>query len=265
MLYNLMAAEVEIMDTKVKEQFESVWQKYFNNPDLPIIFYYSDVAKADEVVKAGSVTRCIIGALSKVRDGKSMRFDAKSIGCFGGRRYLGFAENIRPNFEYFLSCGIPGEMEGERYKKSPEIVKEVMKNMSVFKAPAKYIAFKRWDSLDKSENPEAVIFFAQPDVLSGLFTLANFDEIEPNGVICPFGSGCSSIVYYPLKENAAARPRAVLGMFDVSARPFVHPGTLTFAVPFKKFTKMLDNVEESFLTTNSWKAIQKRIGKSLNR
>jgi len=29
-----------------------------------------------------------------------------------------------PHFEYFLSCGIPGKLEGERYKKSPELVKE---------------------------------------------------------------------------------------------------------------------------------------------
>lgn len=28
-----------------------------------------------------------------------------------------------PNFEYFLSCGIPGKLEGERYKKTPELVR----------------------------------------------------------------------------------------------------------------------------------------------
>lgn len=34
--------------------------------------------------------------------------------------------HIRPDFEYFLSCGIPGKMEGEPDKKSPELVKEIM-------------------------------------------------------------------------------------------------------------------------------------------
>lgn len=29
---------------------------------------------------------------------------------------------MRPKFEYFLSCGIPGEMEGERYIRTPEMV-----------------------------------------------------------------------------------------------------------------------------------------------
>ena len=110
---------------------------------------------------------------------------------------LTFAMTEKPDFEYFLSCGIPGKVEGERYKKSPEMVKEIMKQMPEFKAPARYIVFKRWDRLEDSDNPEVVIFFGKADVLSGLFTLANFDEIEPNGVIAPFCSGCASIVYYP--------------------------------------------------------------------
>jgi hypothetical protein len=29
---------------------------------------------------------------------------------------IGFTQELRPNFEFFLTCGIPGEMEGERYK-----------------------------------------------------------------------------------------------------------------------------------------------------
>ncbi|MBM3149484.1 MAG: hypothetical protein FJZ88_05580, partial [Chloroflexi bacterium] len=210
-------------------------------------------------VKPGSVPRCVIGALARVREGEPLSFDANSVGCFGGKRYLGFADKIMPNFEYFLSCGIPGKLEGERYKKSPELVKDLMKYAHTFKAPGRFIVFKRWDMLDKSDNPEVVIFFAQPDVLSGLFTLANFDEAEPNGVFCPFSSGCGSIVQYPYLERGGERPRAVLGMFDVSARPFVPAGTLSFAAPMNKFLKMFGNMEESFLITKSWSAVRKRI------
>jgi hypothetical protein len=49
-------------------------------------------------------------------------------------------------------------------------------------------------------------------------------------------------------------------MFDVSARPFVPADVLSFAVPMKKFIGMIDNMEESFLITGSWKKVQKRIG-----
>jgi uncharacterized protein (DUF169 family) len=187
----------------------------------------------------------VIGALVEVRRGCSFSFDADSIGCFGGRRYLGFAESIMPDFEYFLSCGIPGKMEGERYKKSPELVEEIMKNWPNFKAPAPFAIFKRWDNLDKDDNPEVVIFFAQPDVLAGLFTLVNFDESEPEGVIAPMGSGCSSILSYPYLQKESQYPRAVIGMFDPSARPYVPKDVLSFSVPMMKFVTMIENMEEA--------------------
>jgi hypothetical protein len=48
-------------------------------------------------------------------------------------------------------------------------------------------------------------------------------------------------------------------LFDVSARPYIPENTLSFSVPMRKFERMARNMEESFLTTNSWKAVQKRI------
>jgi uncharacterized protein (DUF169 family) len=247
------------MDMKIVEKFSQLWRKYFNDAELPVTFYYTDEEGHAELAKRGSVPRCVIGAIAKVRDGNSYCFDAESIGCFGGRRYLGFATKIMDDFEYFLSCGIPGKVRGERYKKSPELVRETMKYAPAFKAPARFVVFKRWDMLQKSDSPEVVIFFGQPDVLSGLFTLSNFDEAEPNGVLAPFGSGCSSIILYPYLERNSTRPRAIIGMFDPSARPFVPADTLTFSVPMNKFNSMVENMEESFLITDTWKAIQKRI------
>jgi len=250
------------MDIKMKETFIEGWKKYFNGADLPITFYYSQEAGGAETVKSPSGHQCIIGVLSRVRKGTSLCFDVNSIGCPGGKRYLGFTQEIRPEFEYFLSCGIPGKLEGERYKKTPELVKEAMKRMPEFKAPAQFIVFKRWDKLEKQDNPEVVIFFAQPDVLSGLFTLTNFDEADPNGVFAPFSAGCGSIVQYPYLEKDSTRPRGVVGMFDVSARPFVPKETLTFALPMIKFLRMIENMEESFLITPSWDKVKARIEKS---
>ena len=202
---------------------------------------------------------CLIGALVKVQKGLSLCFNADSIGCPGGRRYVGFETEVRPDFEYFLSCGIPGKLEGERYKKSPALVREIINHLPVLKAPARFIVFKRWNLIGEAEHPEVVIFFAEPDVLSGLFTLANFDETEPNRVIAPFGSGCSTIVQYPYLEKNSDHPRGVIGMFDVSARPFVPRHTLTFSVPVNKLVSMIENMEESFLITRSWAKVQRRI------
>jgi len=247
------------MKISCKERLTLLWKKHFNGAELPITFYYTDEEGHADLVKPGSVHRCVIAALLKVRKGVSLCFGADSVGCFGGKRYLGFAENIMPDFEYFLSCGIPGKMEGERYKKSPELVKESMQHSPVFKAPGRYIVFKRWDMLETSDDPQVVISFAEPDVLAGLFTLASFDEADPNSVMAPFGSGCSTIVYYPYLQSESRHPKGVIGMFDISARPFVPKNVLTFSVPMKKFIMMIENMEESFLITDSWAKVKKRI------
>jgi len=255
----ILAEGGDVMDMGLKEHFVELWETYFSGAELPIAFFYTDQEGLGEMVKPPSGHQCFISTLSKVRRGSPLCFDVNSIGCGGGKRHLGFSEEIIPNFEYFLSCGIPGKLEGERYKKTPEMVKEIMKQMPEFKAPARFIALKRWDKLEKADEPDVVVFFAQPDVLSGLFTLASFDEVEPNGVFAPFSAGCGSIVQYPYLEKASDRPRCVLGMFDVSARPYAPEGTLTFAAPMNKFTRMIGNMRESFLITDSWAKVRKRI------
>ena len=247
------------MDMKLKEDFLSKWKQYFNNAELPIAYYYTDIPDGAEIVTAGSGPRCVIGALAAVRRGKSQAFDVDAVGCPGGKRYLGFSPGLMPNFEYFLSCGIPGKLEGERYKKTPEMVTEAMKQWPVFTAPARYIVFKRWDSLEEYDTPDVVVFFAPPDVMSGLFTLASFDETDSEMTMAPFGSGCSTIVQSPYLESKKEQPRTVIGMFDVSARPFVPAGCLTFSAPMSKFARMVANMDESFLITGSWQQVQKRI------
>jgi hypothetical protein len=118
---------------------------------------------------------------------------------------------------------------------------------------------KRWDKLGANDQPFAVIFFAPPDVLSGLFGLANFDRSDPNGVISPNGSGCSTIVNYPFWEARSDQPRCVLGMFDVTARPQVPETYLTFTIPFARLRQMVANMDESFLVTEAWEHLQARI------
>jgi hypothetical protein len=249
------------MDMTLKLKFMSSWQRYFNDAELPITFYYTSQPGGAKQVPPPSAHQCIIGLLSLVGKGTSLCFDADSLACGSGKRSLGFSDEVMPYFDYFLSCGIPLKVEGERYKKSPELVREMMQQLPDFRAPAKYIVFKRWDMLEAADKPEVVIFQAPPDVLSGLFTLANFDRAEPNGVFTPFCAGCGAIVKYPYLEIKSSNPRAVLGMFDVSARPYVPKETLSFALPMKKLAGMVGDMDKSFLVTKSWERVQKRIGR----
>ncbi len=245
--------------TKLKNEFTGQWKKYFGKAELPLIFYYTD--DPGEIKKAPKAKgrQCIIGDLKQIRNGESLCFDNEAVGCMGGKRYLGFSDKLRPDFDYFLSCGIPGKVEGERYKKTPDLVRDFLKNHQTLPAPGKWIVFKPWEKLDDHDVPEAVIFFAKPDALSGLFTLANFEEPEPNGVYCPFSAGCGSTVLYPMQENRKANPRAVLGMFDPSARLYAGSDELSFAAPWKKFIRMAEYMDESFLITETWSAVKSRI------
>lgn len=245
------------MNIKLKEDFITLWKKLFKGAELPITFYYTNEEGHAELVKPSKDNRCVIAALSQARKGKAISFNEESIGCPGGKRYLGFRET-EPDIEYLLAAGIPGKVEGERYKKTTKIAAETIKLESPFKAPARFIVFKRWDLLNSTDDPEVVIFFVDPDGISALFTLANFDETEINKVFTPWGSGCSSIIQYPFREKESVRPRAIIGMFDISARRHFSEDLLTFAVPIFKFEAMVRNMEESFLTTKSWRTLQKR-------
>jgi hypothetical protein len=61
-------------------------------------------------------------------------------------------------------------MEGERYKKSPELLLQAVNHMPKMEAPCQFTTWKRWDKLEEYDAPEVVVFFAAPDILSGLFT-----------------------------------------------------------------------------------------------
>ena len=246
------------MDAAFRDRFVSLWSKYFGDSKLPVAVFYSDEPPQEGLISTEG-GQCIIELLPNALKGETVCFSAESQICGGAKRYLGFSDAVgMKNFEYFLSYGIPGKLQGERYKKTPELVRESSRFSPPFKAPKDFIIFKRWDMLEPSDEPEVVVFLLGLDAVSGLFTLANFDEADPNAVISPFGSGCSSIVYHPYRELASSRPRCVLGMFDISARPCVGENTLSFSVPYPKFLRMVENMGESFLTTSSWKVLHKR-------
>ena len=246
------------MNAELKTKFLELWKKYFGDTELPIVFYYTKGDGGAEWAEKSEVHRCMICELAKVRNGKPLVFDADRIKCGGARRYLGYTDKMRPGFEYFLSCG-NDQLEGERYLRTPELVREFMKNQRTIPGAGRNIVFKRWDKMNENDNPDVVIFFATPDVLSGLFTIANFDQSEPNGTFTPFAAGCGSIVYYPYLESKSERQRAVIGMSDPSARPCVPENVLTFSVPMKRFEKMIGYMEESFLITETWSILRKRI------
>jgi uncharacterized protein (DUF169 family) len=248
------------MDLKLRDHFITLWKKYFGSAELPIVFFYSEGTAGTEKNEKPKGRSCLICELAKVRKGKSLAYDGDNLACMGARRYLGFSNTMRPGFEYFLSCGNE-TTEGERYIRTPEMVKVFMENQQDLAKKGQHIIFKKWDCLEEQDQPDVVIFFATPDVLSGLFTWANFDQTDPTTTFTPFGAGCGTIVHYPYLEIKREIPRAVIGMFDPSARPCVPENMLTFAVPMVRFERMIGYMEETFFITPTWETVRKRITK----
>ena len=89
------------MDNKLKNKFMTLWKQFFNEAPLPVTFSYTDNPVKAEAVALGKAPRCIMGSLVLAQKGQSLAFSAESVGCPGGKRYLGFAEGLMPNFEYF--------------------------------------------------------------------------------------------------------------------------------------------------------------------
>jgi uncharacterized protein (DUF169 family) len=245
------------MDAEKRDKFIKLWKKYFNDAELPITFQYSQNNMGIPVLETPPGHRCLISQLLKVRHGESICLREHSVNCIGGKRYLMFTDSMPPRFECYISHYEDGR--GERYKLSPEQVSVFWQNIPRLSTNGDNLIFKRWDKLEELDEPEVVIFFVTTDILSGLFTLACFDTTAEDAVIAPFGAGCTNIVYYPYREQINGSKRSVMGLLDPSARKCAKGDLVTFAIPISKFMEMVDHMEESFLITDTWSVIQRRI------
>jgi len=250
------------IDPELKNDFLNKWEKYFPGAGLPIVLMRSDSLRDIPPAKKGSGHHCLMSDIARVFKGESLGFGIDNIGCGGGLRYCGFADSLRPGFEHFLSYGIPGKMEGERYKKDPKTVEKMMAKVRNLDNPYRWVIAKPFKEISERDDPEVVLFYATPDVLAGLFTLANFDRTDLFGVKAPFSAGCGSVIQYPMLSSYVGTADCFMGMFDISARPYIPEGMVSFAIPAARFKVLVGYMDESFLITNSWKAISKRIKKN---
>ncbi|MGD9212911.1 MAG: DUF169 domain-containing protein [Desulfobacteraceae bacterium] len=244
------------MDMEIKTRFLEKWEKYFPNNELPLVCYYSDDLNSADFPDAPKPNKrgltCIFSQLAPVRAGKARAFNQENFGCWGAKGVLGFipSKADEPTIDFLVNV--------EKYKEGAEHVKAMFTSNPPVTAPKKYLVFKRWDLLTENDDPQVVIFFCKADVLSGLHGLANYDTMDPHGVIAPFGSGCESIVSYAMKDLKSDTPKAVIGLFDPSTRTCVKPDLLSFSAPWPKFMSMLDHMDDCFLNTFIWENVRKR-------
>lgn len=203
---------------------------------------------------------CVLGHLWRARrQGLAAYFDGERFGCLGGAFYLGF---LKPQLDFiarYVSTGIPGVMEGERYLASPEDCHRFFAAIDPRPAPARFCVFQPLSRFTNGREPEVVIFFARPEVITGLHMLTAFVTGDFEAVVAPFGADCSQVVSWPLKFLQQGRLKAVLGGFDPSARKFHRPDELSFAAPWELFRRLASRWPESFLTGETWAGVRKKI------
>jgi len=231
---------------------------------------------------------CVMFLLAAAARGRTAVFDRKTYGCQGGGVGLGFGNQYKvfpggeDGFCYFLSVGndqweqgrqmaeqvkpflrpeaYDDFVHGERYLKSPELVRKFIEGLPLVDIPYEYVVFQPLKEVDPARTkPEVIVFLGDMDQVSALTVLANYDREGNENVIHPYAAGCQNIGIYPYREAKSARPRAVLGMNDLSARValkrLLKDDLMSFAVPFSLFQEMEANVPGSFLERNTWKEL----------
>lgn len=230
------------------QQFIEKFREAFGEAaPMPIAFWYGDAAVNPE----SRVPRCMIGAIRKVCEGNPLTLTAENVQCGGGGLYTAFRP-MQERVPTFVS-------EIEHYKQTPEQVRSYVESLDIEITTNPYLNFVSVDKLDSWSGVEAVIFFATPDILSGLCTWTFFDNDAEDAVTTKFASGCAAVITFATTENRKGGRRTFLGMFDPSARPLVPKDELTFAVPMCRFKEMLQTMPDSALYQKAFSVVKRRI------
>ena len=254
----------------------------------PVALIWSDEKPAKAIQFQEGKWGCIMWLAASAAKGRAAACDRKTFGCFGGGVGMGFGDQYinfpggKECFCHFLSAGndqweqgrqaaekvkpflrdeaYDNFVSGERYLKTPERVRQFIENLPITDIPAKYVIFKPLADVDlEEESPRIVVFFVDPDQLSAMTVLANYDRPDNQNVIMPYAAGCQTIGIYPYREARAERPNAVVGLTDLSARVYIRKqladNLMTFAVPLAMFKEMENNVAGSFLERPTWRTL----------
>ena len=191
-------------------------------------------------------------------------------GAIGGFGFGGIIDRERtcmnmsqfpPGFER------PFHGNGKRYFADPECAKYQIDAVPDIGDGKDWIVFQDLDMAEESnESIEVVVFIVDPTRLTALMQLASFSRrTDGPATIAPFGHACQQIYAIPYAEGMKDEPCGVIGMTDMFARRFIETNELSYAVPFKLYRRMMNDLEDSFMIQERFqeqmiKALHKNIG-----
>ena len=148
----------------IQKFIESYIKAFGTAAPLPIAFGYSNEACS----AIGKIPRCMVGAIRNVCEGEPLTLCAENVSCGGGRLYTAFAP-MQERTPIFVS-------EVEHYKQTPGQVKEYISRLGIRLTDKPYLNFVRIDQISSLNDVEGILFFATPDILSGLCSWAFYDN-----------------------------------------------------------------------------------------
>jgi hypothetical protein len=178
-------------------------------------------------------------------------FEQPGHGCPGLHRALGLTEGHPSWMANFLTDGGGGAPMGEGLKASPALAQEYLDRARAPRPEGDHVLMGRL-RLEQWPAVRSVTFFADPDRLSALMTLAAFWSSDPDEVAATFSSGCG-LMWRALESQG--RDRAVLGCTDIAMRRYLPRDLLCLSVTPARFARMVDYPDDAFLNRSWWKQL----------
>jgi len=192
--------------------------------------------------------RWLKGETVVVKNGAGGDFTNPQHGCPGLQTHFGFNTTYPPWMANFLTDGKNGAPMGEGLKASPALAQEFLDRIE-FTRPSGETMLMGPLRLNSWDKVRTVTFFADPDRLSALMTLAAFRSSDPEEIAAPFSSGCGMLweVF-----NNHQKDRAVIGCTDIAMRKYVPPEIMCLTVSPQRFELMVDFPDDAFLMRSWW-------------
>lgn len=257
-------------------------------PYPPVAVVHTDAAPDGAFMIPEGKWGCVMWLLASAAKGRPAAASRARFGCFGGGTGLGFGNRYEewPGgiecFHYFLSTGneqwqhgrdtldvaraelhnrsYEHHLHGERYLDSPELVRRFVESLPITDVAASHVVFTPLADVAEGTFPKVVVFLVDADRLAALTILAGFTRGPGENVTMPQAAGCQSMGILAYAEDQAARPRAVVGPTDISARLYLgrqlgRRDLMTFAVPWRMYEEMEACVDRSLLAGARWQEV----------
>lgn len=226
--------------------------KYVDLTYYPLGVYFSETVPSGKVRRQRLIrNRCIVGHVFKAAKWGGSSIIMKGKGCPGGQYWSGFRKTIIKGWASFLTKGNPKVLGGraERMKKDVNVATKIIREPGPVVLPegTNYVVYQPLQEISDEQELEFILFYVDPEKMAKLITLCHYARHAPYMVSAPAGSGCMSILNFPLLMKKAPEPDAVMGVWDLYARMSIPHQSLTLAIRRWLVEEMALDIPESFL------------------